>query len=65
MMHQSRTDFKSEIDPEKATTTFTRKGSDDGQTSRGKDEKVQKKSQEMSQEMDATENLITEINSVG
>ena len=34
-MAQSRTDFKSEIDHEKGTTTFTRKESEDGQTSRG------------------------------
>ena len=37
MMGQSRTDFKSENDPDKGTTTFTRKESDDGLTSRGGD----------------------------
>ena len=37
MMGQSRTDFKSENDPDKVTTTFTRKESDDGLTSRGGD----------------------------
>ena len=34
-MAQSRTDFKSEIDHEKGTTSFTRKESDDGQTGPG------------------------------